>query len=74
MSRPYRISFVVREYQDDEGKTRKVWDRCGTAWINKDDEGEVKNVSIKFDFIPIPITEFVAFPPENGDREKKAPF
>lgn len=72
MSKPFRVSFVVREYADDEGKTRKVWDRCGTAWVNKYDDGTVKNVSIKFDFIPVPVTEFVAFPQENGD--KKEPF
>lgn len=73
MSRPYRLSFVVREFTDDEGKSRKVWDRCGTVWVNKDTDGEIKNISVKFDFIPVPIVEFAAFPQQNGDKDK-VPF
>lgn len=73
---PYRISFVIREFEDSNGNLKKIWGRCGTAWINKDKEGNVKNVSLNFDYFPVPIKELVAFPQDEdeGKRTERTPF
>ncbi|MDG1207613.1 MAG: hypothetical protein P8Q48_01700 [Paracoccaceae bacterium] len=50
MSKRFNIT-VVTTFQDRDGKDRKNYTRCGTAFLNPTQNGP-EVINLKFDFIP----------------------
>ncbi len=50
MSKRFNIT-VVTTFQDPDGKDRKNYTRCGTAFLNQTQNGP-EVINLKFDFIP----------------------
>ncbi len=50
MSKRFNIT-VVTEFKDRDGKDRKIYTRCGSAFLNQISDG-TEVINLKFDFIP----------------------
>jgi len=58
---------AVTTYQDNEGKERSSYARCGTAFVNQTRDG-AEVINFKFDFMPVgPNVEIVGFEPKAKD-------
>ena len=56
-------------YKDGEGKERKSYARCGSAFINETRDGE-QVINLKFDFMPVgPYVEIACFKPKPKDDD-----
>ena len=68
MTNRFNITAITT-YKDGEGKERKNYARCGTAFINETREGE-QVINLKFDFMPVgPNVEIACFKPKPKDDD-----
>lgn len=74
MSNSKRFTInAITTYTDGEGKERKNFARCGTAFINETRDG-AEVINLKFDFMPVgQDVEIACFEPkpkdDNGPNE-----
>ncbi len=70
MSKRFNIT-VVTEFKDRDGKDRKTYTRCGSAFLNQINDG-TEAISLKFDFIPTAAPcqtiEIVCFEPKTKEE------
>ncbi len=70
MSKRFNIT-VVTEFKGRDGKDRKTYTRCGSAFLNQINDG-TEAISLKFDFIPTAAPcqtiEFVWFEPKTKEE------
>jgi len=62
------IANAVTTYTDGEGKERKNYARCGTAFLNQTRDG-AEVINLKFDFMPVgQDVEIACFEPKAKDE------
>lgn len=52
---------------EKDGKT--FWNRCGVAFVNTDDDGNITSIQVKHDMFPG--VEMVAFPKKEQDDSEE---
>lgn len=66
MSKRFNIT-VITEFKDRDGKDRKTYTRCGSAFLNQINNG-AEVINLQFDFIPTAAAcqtiEIVCFEPK----------
>lgn len=45
---------------------KNYWDKCGVAFVNKDDDGNITSISVKLNMFPN--LDIAAFPPKAKDE------